>query len=366
MGAARSVLILHSSADLYGSDLQLLAIADGLDPGRWRAVCVLPERGPLAERLTDAGAEVIVHPLAVLRRRLANPRGAARLARAMRADRAGLGALAAERDVALVHSNTSVVLSGQAVAHLAGVPHLLHVREIYPRTPVLWPVMRRRLLRAEALACISEPVREQFGDSVRARLLPDGLARVPDGVDRGVARERLGLPADAFVAAFVGRLSAWKGQDVFAAAIAQLDGAVGIVAGDEVPEGGHAAALDRQAAELGIGQRLVRLGFTEDVSAVLGAADAVVIPSKRPEPLGLVALEAAATGVPVVATSAGGLADFVREARAGALVPAEDAPAVATALRAIAEGKVEVGGLPERFRVERMLADLQALYDDLA
>ena len=366
MGAARSVLILHSSADLYGSDLQLLAIAGGIDPGRWRAVCVLPERGPLAERLAAAGAEVVVHPLAVLRRRLANPLRAAGLARAMRADRAALGAVVREHEVALVHSNTSVVLSGQAVARTAGLPHLLHVREIYPRTPVLWPVMRRRLLRADALACISEPVREQFGASAKAGLLPDGLGRVPDRVDRDAARERLGLPADAFVAAFVGRLSAWKGQDVFAAAIAQLGGAIGIVAGDEVPEGGHAAALDRQVAGLGIEGRLVRLGFTEDVGAVLGAADAVVIPSKRPEPLGLVALEAAAAGVPVVATSAGGLADFVREARAGALVPPDNAPAVATALRAIAEGKVEVGGLPERFRAERMLADLQALYDELA
>ena len=365
MGAARSVLILHSSADLYGSDLQLLTIAQGLDPERWRAVCVLPERGPLAERLNAAGTEVVVHPLAVLRRRLANPMGAARLARSARADRSRLTSLVREREIAVVHSNTSVVLSGQAVARAVGVPHLLHVREIYPRTPLLWPVMRRRLLRADALACISQPVREQFGDAPHARLLPDGLGRVPDPPDRLEARARLGLPADGFVAAFVGRLSAWKGQDVFAAAIAQLDGAVGLVAGDEVPGSDHAAALDRQAAVLGIGERLVRLGFTEDVGAVLGAADAVVIPSKRPEPLGLVALEAAAAGVPVVATSAGGLAEFVREASAGALVPPDDAPAVATALRAIAEGRVQVGGLPERFRAERMLTDLQALYDEL-
>ena len=56
----------------------------------------------------------------------------------------------------------------------------------------------------------------------------------------------------------------------------------------------------------------------------------------------------------------------MREAKAGALVPPGDAPAVATALRAIAEGSVEVGGLPERFSSERMVSELQALYDELA
>ena len=316
---------------------------------------MLPERGPLTERLQGAGAEVITHPLAILRRGdVLGP------LRAIRRDRRELAAVA--DGAALVHSNTSVVLSGQAL----GRPSLIHVREIWPRPPVLWPLMRRRLLRADALACISQPVLEQFAGSPKARLLADGLARMPQPPGRQEARERLGLPADAFVAAYIGRLSAWKGQDVFAEAIAQLDGAVGVVAGDEVPGSDHSAGLDRQAAELGIDDRLIRLGFVDDVDVLLGAADAVVVPSKRPEPLGQVALEAAAAGVPLVATSAGGLADFVREAKAGALVPPGDAPAVATALRAIAEGSVEVGGLPERFSSERMAAELQDLYDELA
>ena len=47
-GVARTVLILHSSAGLYGADVQLLAIVRGLDPERWRAICVLPERGARA------------------------------------------------------------------------------------------------------------------------------------------------------------------------------------------------------------------------------------------------------------------------------------------------------------------------------
>ena len=349
--------------------MQLLAIARGLDPERWRPLCVLPERGELAGRLEQAGAEVIVHPLAVLRRRLATPAGAIALARAIRTDRARLGAMARDRGVALVHSNTSVILAGGAVARAAGVPHLVHVREIYPRLRVAWPVMRRRLLRAGALACISRAVQQQFAGSPRARLIYDGLPRVPDPPGRDAARERLGLPADAFVAAFVGRLSDWKGQDVLARALALAPlaqiGAIGLVAGDDLPGSGHAAELDRLAAELGLEERLVRLGFVQDTDVILGAADALVVPSKRPEPLGLVALEAMAARLPVVASNEGGVAEIVREAKAGALIAPDDPGALATALRGLAETPVTVGGLPERFTAERMLAELQALYDEL-
>lgn len=349
--------------------MQLLAIVRGLDPERWRALCVLPERGELAERLEQAGAEVVAHPLAVLRRRLANPSGAVGLARALRRDRAELGALARERGVALVHSNTSVILSGGAVARAARVPHLVHVREIYPPLRVAWPVMRRRLLRADALACISGAVQRQFGGSARTRLLYDGLPRVPEPSGRSRAREQLGLPAEAFVAAFVGRLSDWKGQDVLARALALEPlselGAIGLVAGDEAPGSGQGGQLDRLAAELGIEERLLRLGFVEDTDAVFGAADALVVPSKRPEPLGLVALEAIAAGLPVVASNQGGVAEVVREADAGTLIPPDDPAALATALRTLADNPVVVGGLPQRFTVERMLAELQALYDEL-
>ncbi|MCW3011766.1 MAG: glycosyltransferase family 1 protein, partial [Solirubrobacterales bacterium] len=66
----RTVLYLHSSAGRYGADRQLLAIAGGLDPARYAALVVLPEDGPLADDLRALGIEVLVRPLAVLRRAL--------------------------------------------------------------------------------------------------------------------------------------------------------------------------------------------------------------------------------------------------------------------------------------------------------
>ena len=380
----RTVLILHSSAGRYGADLQLLAIARGLDRARWKPLCVLPERGELGELLEQAGAEVAVHPLAVLRRPLLTPLGTARLVRAAGVDRRVIGAIARERDVALVHSNTSVILSGGAIARAAGAAHLLHVREIYEGAggragAALWPALRGRMLRADALACISGAVAAQFGGSPRAFVLHDGLPRSPEPVARGAARDLLGVPPDRFAVALVGRVSDWKGQDVLARALAEPAlasiGAVGLVAGDPAPGAVvEAGRLDRLATALGVEDRLVRLGFRSDVDTVLGAADALVVPSKRPEPLGLVALEAAAAGLPVVASDHGGVTEIVRDGETGRLVPPRDPRALAAALRALADdpaSAAEMGAkgrqdVAERFSLTRMLDELQAVYARLA
>lgn len=380
----RTVLILHSSAGRYGADLQLQAIAEGIDRDRWRPLCVLPWRGELAALLEAAGVEVVVHPLAVLRRTLTGPTEAARLARACAADRRSIGALARRREVAVVHSNTSVVLSGAAIARAAGARHLMHVREIYEgaggrAAEALWPLFRRRLLRADAVACISRAVAAQFSGAGHAFVLHDGVPRSPVPVPRQKAREMLGVPADRFAVALIGRVSDWKGQDVLARALAEPElasiGAVGLVAGDPAP-GGEAAArrLDLLAAELGLDDRFLRLGFRDDVDTVLSAADAVTVPSVRPEPLGLVALEAAAAGRPVVASSHGGVAEVVREGETGRLVPAGDPAALASALRALADepataermGQAGQRDVADRFGLDRMLEQLQAVYDRLS
>jgi len=330
---------------------------------------VLPERGELGPLLEVVGAEVVVHPLAVLRREVLEPRGLVDLRRRLRHDVRTLGRLAREREVALVHSNTSVVLAGGSLE----LPHLQHVREIYAGAgpALLWPLWRRRLLRADALACVSAAVAEQFGGSSKAFVLPDGLPRTPSPVSREAAREALGLPPDRFVVALLGRISDWKGQDVLAEALLQLDdiGAIGLVAGDAWPgqerlEGELEAAAERS------GGRLRLLGFRDDVDTILGAADAVAVPSKRPDPLPNSALEAAAAGLPLVAAAHGGLVEIVRDGETGLLVPPGDAAALARALRRLAGntdlrarlGEAAARDARERFGRDRMLTGLEAAY----
>jgi glycosyltransferase involved in cell wall biosynthesis len=376
---ARTVLYVHSSAGRYGADRQLLAIAGGLDPARYSAVAVLPEAGPLAEDLRTAGVEVVVRPeLAVLRRSLFRPAGLVSVARRRRADRSALGALARERRAALMHANTSVCVGAYAAAAGAGIPLAVSVREIYADFARWWPLYRRFLLRADALACSSEPVRAQFGGSPRASVLHEGVTSAARRAPRAQARAALGLPLDGFVCAVLGRLSSWKGQEVVVRALAEprLVGSEGValIAGDAWPgEERHEEALRSLVAELGLGERVRFLGFREDVDNVYGAADVVVVPSTRPDPLPNSALEAAAAGCCLVAAAHGGLPEIVRDGESGRLVAPGDAAALAAALAELAAdpaererlGAAAAADVADRFSVTRLLDRTQALYDQL-
>ncbi|MEA2273786.1 MAG: hypothetical protein QOI98_2494 [Solirubrobacteraceae bacterium] len=374
----RRVLYLHSSSGRYGADRQLHLIATGLDPDRYRALVVLPEEGPLVDDLRAAGVEVLVRPLAVIRRELMSPGGLRGIAAARRRDRRELAALIHEREVALVHTNTSVTLGGFVAAPRARVPHVCHVREIYAGFGAIWPLWRRALTRADALACVSEAVREQFGASPRARVVHDGLPALPERAPREAARRVLGVAPEAFACAVLGRISSWKGQEVLVEALAReplrSTGAIALVAGAPWPGQEHRlAALLELVHRLGLGERVRFLGFRDDVENVYGAADAIVVPSTAPDPLPNAALEAAAAGCCVVASNHGGLPEIVHHGETGLLFAPGDADALGRALAELAadSGRVERLGaaaaadVRERFAPGRLLTDVQQLYDKL-
>jgi glycosyltransferase involved in cell wall biosynthesis len=256
---------------------------------------------------------------------------------------------------------------------------VVHVREIYPRTPLAWPAHRRGLLRADRLLCVSEAVREALGcRDGRALVVHDGLAVDPAPVPRPAARLALGLPREAFVVAVLGRISGWKGQEVLARALAEPEveraGAIGLVAGDAWPgQEHHERRLTALAEELGLGPRLRLAGFRDDVEAIYGAADVVVVPSTRPDPLPNAALEAAAAGCCVVAANHGGLPEMLQDGVTGRLVTPGDPAALAAALaqlRADPAARERLGAAAAidtraRFAPARLLERAQALYDEL-
>lgn len=156
------------------------------------------------------------------------------------------------------------------------------------------------------------------------------------------ARTALGLPADAIVLGFAGRIQPLKAPDVLLHAAAELlrrepglrDRLVVLVAGGASGNGGEQPnALRELAVSLGIVEqvRFLPPQGGEDLVRVFRAADVVVVPSYN-ESFGLVALEAQACGTPVVAAEVGGLPVAVRHGESGLLVGSHRAPDWADAL----------------------------------
>jgi D-inositol-3-phosphate glycosyltransferase len=143
---------------------------------------------------------------------------------------------------------------------------------------------------------------------------------------RMAARVRLGLPAQGYVVAFVGRIQPLKAPDVLLRAVAELSArrpeiaartTVAIVGGNS----GSGMDLAALAGRLGIaGQvRFLPPQPRDTLADVYRAADIVAVPSYN-ESFGLVALEAQACGTPVVAAGVGGLVTAVRDGTSGVLV----------------------------------------------
>jgi glycosyltransferase involved in cell wall biosynthesis len=351
-------------------------VATGLDRGRFEPTVVLPAEGELAGALRAGGIEVMIRPLCVLRRELLSPAGLVSLGPALVRDATALAGMIRQRRIAIVHSNTSVVLGGAAAAALAGVPHVWHVREIYSRFGRLWPGYRRVLLSARVLPCVSRATAVQFGARRRAVVVPDGLAVDPQPAPRAQARRALGLEPDAPVIAVLGRISDWKGQDVLVRALAEPGlrerGAVGVIAGDPWPGAeGRLRRVVEIAGGLGVQQRLRLVGFREDVGTVYGAADVVAVPSTEPDPLPGAAIEAAAAGCPVVASDHGGLPEILTDGETGRLVAPGDAAALARVCVELLDdpaqrqrlGTAAAVDVRARFSAGRALTSIQALYE---
>jgi D-inositol-3-phosphate glycosyltransferase len=167
------------------------------------------------------------------------------------------------------------------------------------------------------------------------------------------ARKALGLPVESPVLLFVGRLQPLKGPDVAVRALAAMDRPdvrLLVVGGASGVEGDHTVAeLDCLLDELDVRSQvtIVEPQPHHILSTYYRAADAVLVPS-RSESFGLVALEASACGVPVVASAVGGLLTLVDHGSNGFLVPERDPELFAKHLLDIVDHPVAAAAMGRR------------------
>ncbi len=381
-----TLLFVHQSADLYGSDITLLQLVSGLDREKYRAIVVVAYSGPLVPRLRRAGAEVVVcTDLPVIRRQNMNVKGVFRLALSLRSVW-WLVALIRRRRVALVHGNTLSVLPAALAAWLTNCPQVWHVHEILVRPRTVASMLATlssaasTVVVANSRATADHYCRTRIATSTPVRVIPNGVdeSRLRSSTGRAL-RSVIGAGPQDTVFTLIGRINRLKGHWVFLNAAERLviesPNVRFLVIGDSFAgQEQLTEAVDHLIESSdALRGRAVRLPHVAEVGSVYEASDVVVVPSIEPESFGLVAAEAMAAGLPVIASRIGALPEVVDDHRTGLLFDPGDVGSLLAAMKELSASqsrRAEMGRrgrkrFEHHFRVDRYVKEITGVYDEL-
>lgn len=219
------------------------------------------------------------------------------------------------------------------------------------------PALSRTLVAVSAQ--LATELIEQFPNRARSvRMIRNGVDTRrfrPDRTARRDVRDALGVGQDVALALFVG--SEWRGKGVHIAVEALANAPSWHLA---VVGRGDAEALRRMAERFGVAPRLHIVGESTDPERYYAAADAFVLPSAY-ETFSLVAFEAAASGLPVVATDVGAIKEIVTAG--GGICIERTSVSLAAALRRLETNTNEALAMSERAREKALCFDWDAITD---
>ncbi|QIK38748.1 glycosyltransferase [Caldichromatium japonicum] len=366
--------ILHVEAGrhLYGGARQVLYLVQGLKARGHDNLLVCPLGSVIAERAAPF-AQVQALPLGgdldvgLSRRLLALIK-------------------ASQPDLIHLHSRRGADLWGGLSGRLGQVPVVLTRRVDNPEQHWLVPLKYRLYDRVIAISqgiyevLLGCGVPQDKLRVVRSAIDPAAPERVtaprsshpaqPAGASG--PRARLGLAEDALVIGMIAQLIPRKGHQVLLAALPELIRTFPRLQVLCFGQGPLSATLAQEISSRGLSRNVRLMGFHPDLPELLPAFDLLVHPALK-EGLGIALLEAAAAGLPIVATRVGGIPEAVRHGVNGLLVPPEDPQALAAAIAELLQdrerrrifGQAGQALVACEFSVEAMVEGNLAVYREL-
>jgi L-malate glycosyltransferase len=359
---ALSVVGVDPELGFAGGETQVLGLTIALGHGGLRAELICDPAGRLWERAIAAG--IRCHPIRI--------RNAIDLAAGVR-----LRAILKRERYDVVHFHTSRAHSMAPFARGFGSTLIVTRRMDYRPNRVFAPLLFNRAV--DGVVAISGGVADSLAaagvDRRRVTVVHSGVDcdrfRKPTPQERGAARLALGIADDEFVVSAVGALEARKGHRYLIEAIGALAATRKsvelecLIAG----QGSIRGVLQSEIAVVRCTERVKLLGRIDDARELLWASDVFAMPSLK-EGLGVAALEAMASALPVIASDVGGLREVVEDDRSGIVVPPANPKAIASAIERLVEsnelrsqmGAAARARVVENYSMEKMAARTLALY----
>lgn len=334
------LLLVHPTAELYGSDRVFLESVSGLLLAGHRVLVSLAVGGPLEDELRSRGASVVVCPSPVLRKSMLKPRGFVNaLADAIHGIGQGSRLIRQIRPEA-VYVNTITIPLWNVLARLHRIPLLVHVHEGEASSGIL---MRRALALPLFLAS-SIVANSRFSAGVvegsfhrlgqRIEVIYNA---VPGPAHPAPARTAL---TSAVRLAYIGRLSPRKGVHIAIESLARLtehgvDAELDIIGAVFPGYEWYQQQLHDQVRSEHLDEKVRFLGFQPRIWDLMADTDIVLVPSIADEPFGNTAVEAILGGRPVIASATTGLVEAAAGYAAASTVKANDPDELAAAVESM-------------------------------
>jgi glycosyltransferase involved in cell wall biosynthesis len=377
------ILFVNHTAQPGGGEIALFNLVHHLDRTRFHVAVVFLSHGPLIDQLRATGVETHVldaGDVVDIRKDSLDGKGLLHVRQGMETARIvwRLSRLIRRCRADIVHANSlKADLIAGAAGRLAGTPVIWHVRDriaddYLPRKVAMAFRWLSRYVPRFVVANSRATLQTlgKLSDS-RSAVVHDGTPILPLPV---------AAPADRTgpVIGLVGRISRWKGQDVFLRAAAKVlhrfpAAQFQVIGGPLFGEEAFEREVHALAATLGIRHAVAFTGFRRDVRELIGGLDVLVHASTVPEPFGQVVIEGMCAAKPAIATAGGGVLEIVRDGQTGHLVPMGDDAGMAVAIeklladpvRAAAMGRAGRRRVVEHFSIERTASRVEAVYERL-
>lgn len=350
-----SILCVHQGNELYGSDtvfIQTVKAFRHFFP-KARIDIILPGQGPIESKISRYADSVFYDPILVLRK--SHIKTVVGLIGLMRLPYLTLKALKAMKQYELIYINTIVIANFLLAAIFKKKIRFIHIHEIIPGIAGRLAGWFARKA-ASAVICNSYATANSFGIARHSNVFViwNGV-RCPDKYTPPETDARHSLKI-----LMPGRINSWKGQDLLIKAIGRLGLKIQShlevrIAGDVYhTQHFYRENLIHLIQQYNLKESVHLVGFCHDMKEMYEWADVVIVPSLKPEPFGLVAIEAMSHGRPVIGSAHGGLKEIIIHNTTGWLIPPGNPDILANLLTQLVMNRLD---LKEKGRQARKRAE---------
>jgi glycosyltransferase involved in cell wall biosynthesis len=331
----KRILFLNHHAFLGGAEIVLLRFIKYVNRDLIEPIAIVAEEGSLTKQLRFYDVETHVIPV--------DPRNLAQKRTSYE-----LNPIRLFQDLNFCRKQALKIAKFTLAGYFSNIPVIWRFHDILSKDTFAYPLRKfisflantKPVVKILAISkAVENSLKEQGIKHWKISTVYNGVETLNKSANDNRVRQEYYIPSSAALIGMIGRIIYWKGQKTLIEAASKVlkdnPDVVLLIIGCPFSEEDreYEKGLKKLAEKLDLRNKTIFTGFRNDVYSILQELDLVVHASLKPEPLGMVILEAMAAARPVIASNCGGVPEMIEHKKTGLLFPCGDSNALADCIR---------------------------------